>query len=48
MSHHADIALEVPRIWLPADDVPLHAWAVIACDQHTSDPDYWRQAVASR
>jgi hypothetical protein len=40
-----DLGLEVPRILLPADDVPLETWAVIACDQHTSDPGYWEQVA---
>ncbi|HJP33647.1 MAG TPA: DUF1015 domain-containing protein [Candidatus Latescibacteria bacterium] len=42
-----DIALEVPHILLPRDDVAVDTWAVIACDQHTSDPGYWEQ-VANR
>lgn len=36
-----DIGLEVPRVLLPRDDVPVDTWAVIACDQYTSDPGYW-------
>lgn len=30
------------RILLPASGVNLGKWAVIACDQFTSNPDYWR------
>lgn len=44
-NRYPDIALEVPRILLPAGQIPLETWAVIACDQHTSDVDYW-QTVA--
>ena len=40
-----DIGLEVPRILLPGSDVPVDTWAVIACDQHTSDPGYWEDVV---
>ncbi|SVC01536.1 uncharacterized protein METZ01_LOCUS254390, partial [marine metagenome] len=40
-----DIGLEVPRILLPGSDVPVDTWAVIACDQHTSDPGYWGDVV---
>ncbi len=40
----AKLALEVPTILLPRTDVDLHRWAVIACDQYTSEPEYW-QAV---
>ncbi|HCV23302.1 MAG TPA: DUF1015 domain-containing protein, partial [Candidatus Latescibacteria bacterium] len=38
-----DIALAVPRIMLPRPDIDLAKWSVIACDQHTSDPQYWQQ-----
>ena len=40
---YPDIALQVPRIILPGPDVTLDRWAVIACDQHTSSPDYWNE-----
>ena len=36
------LALEVPKILLPKDDVDLYRWAVIACDQYTSEPEYWK------
>jgi hypothetical protein len=39
----SDLALEVPHILLPHGDVPVHTWAVIACDQHTTDPGYWER-----
>ncbi len=35
------IALHVPAILLPKEDVDLAKWAVVACDQYTSQPDYW-------
>lgn len=38
----SEIALQVPRVLLPRPDVAVETWAVIACDQHTSDPQYWR------
>jgi len=41
-----DIALHVPTILLPRPGVDLNLWAVIACDQYTSDEDYWRQVAA--
>ena len=31
----------VPEILLPAAGTDLASWAVIACDQHTSDLSYW-------
>ena len=30
--------------YLPKEDSDLTAWACVACDQFTSQPDYWRQA----
>ena len=37
------IALQVPEILLPAESVDLQKWAVVACDQYTSQPDYWER-----
>ena len=31
---------------VPASDVNLTAWACVACDQYTSQPEYWREADA--
>jgi len=39
----AELAMNVPDILLPRQDVDLHRWAVIACDQFTSEPEYWEQ-----
>jgi hypothetical protein len=39
-----EIALQVPRILLPKKDVNLETWAIIACDQYTSEPEYWDKA----
>jgi len=38
-----NIALHVPTILFPKPDIDLEAWAVIACDQYTSQPDYWNK-----
>ncbi|EER03246.1 hypothetical protein Pmar_PMAR021875 [Perkinsus marinus ATCC 50983] len=35
------IGVRVPYTLLPADEVDKTKWAVIACDQYTSEPDYW-------
>jgi hypothetical protein len=37
------LALQVPQILLPDSAVDLSRWAVIACDQYTSEPDYWNE-----
>ncbi len=34
------------RILLPAASVPRETWACIACDQYTSEPEYWEKANA--
>lgn len=36
--------IRIPEILLPEDGVDLTAWAVNACDQYTSDAEYWRTA----
>ena len=33
----------VPEILLPQATADMSKWAVIACDQHTSDPAYWQE-----
>lgn len=38
------IGLHVPEILLPNKDTDLTKWAIVACDQYTSQPDYWNQA----
>ena len=35
--------LNFNSVLLPRKDIDLHKWAVIACDQFTSTPKYWRQ-----
>ena len=40
-----DIGLSAPRVLLPRPEVSLEEWAVIACDQHTSNPEYWEEAA---
>ena len=41
-----EIAVQVPEILVPKTGVDLHKWAVIACDQFTSEPDYWHAVEA--
>lgn len=33
----------VPEIYLPVDSIDLTKWAVVACDQFTSQPSYWKE-----
>lgn len=39
----AQVGLQAPEILLPSAGVPLQTWAVVACDQHTSEPEYWHE-----
>jgi uncharacterized protein (DUF1015 family) len=40
------IALQVPTLLLPKANIDLSRWAVIACDQYTSEPAYWEKVEA--
>jgi len=35
--------LALPDILLPSEGIDLRRWAVIACDQFTSQPEYWEK-----
>jgi len=37
------IGMKVPKILLPKSGTDMQRWSVIACDQYTSDPAYWRR-----
>ena len=39
------IGIQIPDILLPKPGTDFAKWAVIACDQFTSEPEYW-QVVA--
>ncbi|MFO1220015.1 MAG: DUF1015 domain-containing protein [Burkholderiaceae bacterium] len=41
----APAGYRLPRICLPRPGIDLKKWAVIACDQHTSEPEYWEQVA---
>jgi hypothetical protein len=36
------IGLGIPTILLPREGTDLSKWAVVACDQYTSQPEYWQ------
>ena len=42
----SDIAIRPSDILLPADGIRPGTWACVACDQYTSQPDYWEKAAA--
>jgi hypothetical protein len=39
------IGLAVPEILVPKREVDLNRWAVVACDQYTSEPEYWNKTA---
>lgn len=41
-----DVGVGVPRVLLPKKGADFSKWAVVACDQYTSEPDYWAEADA--
>lgn len=41
--YYPEAALHVPSLLLPRADISLETWAVIACDQYTSQPEYWEK-----
>jgi len=42
----AGIGLQLPSLLLPRTGEDLSKWAVVACDQYTSQPDYWERVDA--
>jgi hypothetical protein len=39
----SDIGIQIPEVYLPKAGTDLKKWAVIACDQFTSEPEYWAE-----
>lgn len=42
MKNINDIGIQIPQVYLPKAGTDLTKWAVIACDQFTSEPEYWQ------
>ncbi len=43
MKIYENLGYQIPEILLPIDAIDLQKWAVIACDQYTSQPEYWKE-----
>ncbi|MHB9296557.1 hypothetical protein PilKf_02330 [Pillotina sp. SPG140] len=41
-----NLGLAVPELLIPVPSVDLSKWAVIACDQFTQQPEYWKRVAA--
>lgn len=40
---YGKFGFHIPEIMLPAEGTDYSKWAVVACDQFTSEPEYWEQ-----
>jgi hypothetical protein len=40
------VGLAVPEIMIPSGESDMNKWAVVACDQYTSQPEYWKNTEA--
>ena len=43
MKTYDNLAVGRPEVLLPKKGIDLKKWAVIACDQYTSEPEYWKK-----
>ncbi|VDB00683.1 hypothetical protein S1OALGB6SA_1767 [Olavius algarvensis spirochete endosymbiont] len=39
----SNLGIKLPEILIPREDVSFEKWAVIACDQFSSEPSYWAE-----
>jgi hypothetical protein len=42
MKKYPDIGIAISEVLLPRPGIDLSRWAVVACDQYTSEPGYWQ------
>jgi hypothetical protein len=45
MEKLAKVGIKVPEVLLPNTEIDPTKWAVVACDQYTSQPEYWEEAA---
>ena len=46
MNKFNGLGVHIPTILLPIESLDYQKWAVIACDQYTSQPEYWKEVEA--
>lgn len=44
---YSNFCISIPEVLIPSDKVNLKKWAVVACDQYTSDKKYWTDVEKS-
>jgi len=42
ITYNEKIGVHIPSILLPKEGVDMEKWSVVACDQYTSEPEYWQ------
>ena len=45
MRKESALGIQIPVTYLPKPGIDLSRWAVIACDQYTSQPEYWKSVA---
>ena len=43
MRDYPKVGLQVSELLIPNDSISREKWAVVACDQYTSQPEYWEK-----
>lgn len=43
MRFYPEVGIQAPDVLIPNESVSREKWAVVACDQYTSQPEYWDQ-----
>jgi uncharacterized protein (DUF1015 family) len=43
VNRFAQIGVMIPEVLLPADGIDMSKWSVVACDQYTSQYEYWAE-----
>lgn len=43
MTDTLKLGYTIPELLVPASGADMQAWSVIACDQYTSQPEYWKR-----
>lgn len=43
INRFATLGIHIPEILLPNENIDMTKWSVIACDQYTSDLEYWKK-----
>lgn len=47
MRNYPPVGIQMPDVLIPKPGIDLQKWSVIACDQFTSQPDYWEKVKAT-